>query len=599
MDSESTAKADPEAPAALADSVSTGGRGDQHAEGGGGDADTVPGGGEVQGGDVAHLVDPGAAAAAAAPSPSESGAVAVAGCGERDDSQRQISADAGADGGGTGDPEGSASAADSDSDDDDTDDDDETETTEESPCGRWLKRREEIKYRDVPGIDTAFLAMDAEEGVEVVWNEAQFTSAKKFKAQEERLKSVFDALTQIEHANIVHFHHYWLDPGSVAPPAAATSTPAAATAAVSEAASSTTAATATTTGTPPVATSTTVTTASAPSVSCSASASATLPVSSTAPTASATPAVTASPSVGPTPATTTATASCQPPPTAAASGPTSNNPPSGQSSSVAPTAGGVGGAVEAIVCLPPNRHQKLPRLIFITEYMSSGSLKQFLRKTKKNNRKIQQDSWKRWCTQILYALRLFIQICVHPCICTMISVSSYLHQRSDPAIVHGNLTCDTIFIQHNGLVKIGSIAPDVIHQSVRSNRDNMKNLHYLAPEWREFSYTYSGYERLLYLPLYTYIHTDDDGQSPGTPSDIYSFGIAALETAALDIQSVAQQPERRPETPSGSGSTTEAGDDRGGATSCASSGTENPPISTGVAGHYPALHMQLTFFPFT
>ena len=28
-------------------------------------------------------------------------------------------------------------------------DDDETETTEESPCGRWLKRREEIKYREV------------------------------------------------------------------------------------------------------------------------------------------------------------------------------------------------------------------------------------------------------------------------------------------------------------------------------------------------------------------------------------------------------------------------------------------------------------------
>ena len=46
-------------------------------------------------------------------------------------------------------------------------DDDETETTEESPCGRWLKRREEIKYRDVPGIDTSFLAMDSEEGVEV------------------------------------------------------------------------------------------------------------------------------------------------------------------------------------------------------------------------------------------------------------------------------------------------------------------------------------------------------------------------------------------------------------------------------------------------
>ena len=32
---------------------------------------------------------------------------------------------------------------------------------------------------------------------------------------------------------------------------------------------------------------------------------------------------------------------------------------------------------------------------------------------------------------------------------------SFLHSCSPP-IVHGNLTCDTIFIQHNGLIKIGS-----------------------------------------------------------------------------------------------------------------------------------------------
>jgi nuclear receptor-binding protein len=32
---------------------------------------------------------------------------------------------------------------------------------------------------------------------------------------------------------------------------------------------------------------------------------------------------------------------------------------------------------------------------------------------------------------------------------------SYLHSCEEP-IIHGNLTCDTIFIQNNGLVKIGS-----------------------------------------------------------------------------------------------------------------------------------------------
>ena len=39
--------------------------------------------------------------------------------------------------------------------------------------------------------------------------------------------------------------------------------------------------------------------------------------------------------------------------------------------------------------------------------------------------------------------------CIFSCHC------SYLHTR-DPPIVHGNLTTDTIFIQHNGLIKIGS-----------------------------------------------------------------------------------------------------------------------------------------------
>ena len=49
-------------------------------------------------------------------------------------------------------------------------------------------------------------------------------------------------------------------------------------------------------------------------------------------------------------------------------------------------------------------------------------------------------------------------------------------------IFEGNLTCDTIFIQHNGLVKIGSVAPDAIHKNVKTFRENSKNFHILAPE---------------------------------------------------------------------------------------------------------------------
>lgn len=232
----------------------------------------------------------------------------------------------------------------------------ENEVLEESPCGRWRKLRSKVSYRDVPGIDCAYLAMDTEEGVEVVWNEATFSEAKKFKAQEDKLKNVFEALTLIEHPNIVKFHRYWTDLGKTD---------------------------------------------------------------------------------------------------------------------------------------DKNGEKAKPRVILITEFMSSGSLKKFLRKTKKVTRKIPLQSWKRWCSQILSAL-------------------SYLHSCTPP-IIHGNLTCDTIFIQHNGLVKIGSVAPDAIHKNVKTFRENVKNFHFLAPEWAEDNVTL-------------------------TPAiDIFAFGMCALETAALEL----------------------------------------------------------------
>lgn len=48
---------------------------------------------------------------------------------------------------------------------------------------------------------------------------------------------------------------------------------------------------------------------------------------------------------------------------------------------------------------------------------------------------------------------------------------SYLHS-CDPPIIHGNLTCDTIFIQHNGLIKIGS---GIISRDIADD-DAFKNL---------------------------------------------------------------------------------------------------------------------------
>lgn len=43
---------------------------------------------------------------------------------------------------------------------------------------------QQVEQRDVPGIDNAFLAMDTEEGVEVVWNEVQFSGNRNLKEQQ-------------------------------------------------------------------------------------------------------------------------------------------------------------------------------------------------------------------------------------------------------------------------------------------------------------------------------------------------------------------------------------------------------------------------------
>lgn len=241
------------------------------------------------------------------------------------------------------------------------DSEDESEILEESPCGRWLKRREEVDQRDVPGIDCVHLAMDTEEGVEVVWNEVQYAQLQELKTQEDKMCQVFDNLLQLDHQNIVKFHRYWTD----------------------------------------------------------------------------------------------------------------------------------------------TQQAERPRVIFITEYMSSGSLKQFLKRTKRNAKRLPLESWRRWCTQILSAL-------------------SYLHSCTPP-IIHGNLTCDSIFIQHNGLVKIGSVVPDAVHYSVRHQQLDQ------LPERKQ----QQGQERGVH-----YFQAPEYGAAEQLTAavDIYAFGMCALEMAALEIQ---------------------------------------------------------------
>nr|XP_056710813.1 nuclear receptor-binding protein 2 [Euleptes europaea] len=208
----------------------------------------------------------------------------------------------------------------------------------------------------MPGLQNTFLAMDTEEGVEVVWNELHFPDLKAFRAHEEKTKTMFEQLVVVDHPNIVKVHKYWLA-----------------------------------------------------------------------------------------------------------------------------------------------MKDSTAQVIFITEYVSSGSLKQFLKKTKKNHKAMNARAWKRWCTQILSAL-------------------SYLH-ACEPPIIHGNLTSDTIFIQHNGLIKIGSVWHRIFAQAIpadlrsptRVDREEQQNLHFFPPEYGR--------------------------AADGTAVDIFSFGMCALEMAVLEIQS--------------------------------------------------------------
>uniref|UniRef100_A0A672RPL6 Nuclear receptor binding protein 2b n=1 Tax=Sinocyclocheilus grahami TaxID=75366 RepID=A0A672RPL6_SINGR len=71
----------------------------------------------------------------------------------------------------------------------------------------------QVSQGNVPGVESASLAMDTEEGVEVVWNEVLFQDKKVFKTVEDKMKEMFENLMQVDHPNIVKFHKYWLDIG--------------------------------------------------------------------------------------------------------------------------------------------------------------------------------------------------------------------------------------------------------------------------------------------------------------------------------------------------------------------------------------------------
>eukprot|EP00759_Apiculatamorpha_spiralis_P001991 PhF_6_TR1069/c3_g1_i2/m.2249/K08867/WNK, PRKWNK; WNK lysine deficient protein kinase len=118
--------------------------------------------------------------------------------------------------------------------------------------------------------------------------------------------------------------------------------------------------------------------------------------------------------------------------------------------------------------------------IFITELMTSGTLKDFI--AAQSSKRIRPKIMKKWCRQILSGLQ-------------------YLHHRN---IMHRDLKCDNIFINGNrGEVKIGDLGLSV--SGVVSARTVTGTPEFMAPEIYEENYTNSV--------------------------DIWSFGMCALEMA--------------------------------------------------------------------
>ncbi|XP_045311569.1 nuclear receptor-binding protein 2 isoform X5 [Leopardus geoffroyi] len=221
----------------------------------------------------------------------------------------------------------------------------------------------------MPGVQSTFLAMDTEEGVEVVWNELHFGDRKAFATHEEKIQTMFEQLALVDHPNIVKLHKHWLDASEARARLAEPARP----------------------------------------------------------------------------------------------------------------TGHLHHRVR-VVRQPqaiPQEDQEKPQ-------------------SHERPESIRHQAWKRWCTQILSAL-------------------SFLH-ACHPPIIHGNLTSDTIFIQHNGLIKIGSAwhrifsnaLPDDLRSPIRVEREEPRNLHFFPPEY--------------------------GGVADGTAVDIFSFGMCALEMAVLEIQ---------------------------------------------------------------
>ncbi|CAF1156874.1 unnamed protein product [Adineta steineri] len=129
----------------------------------------------------------------------------------------------------------------------------------------------------------------------------------------------------------------------------------------------------------------------------------------------------------------------------------------------------------------PRTNKKV--IILVTELMTSGSLKGYIRNFKGQKEEKRINVMKKWCRQILKGL-------------------AYLHGRNPP-VIHRDLKCDNVFISSTtGCVKIGDLglATFKTQTFAKSMRGTME---FMAPEMFD-----EKYDELV---------------------DIYSFGLCMLE----------------------------------------------------------------------
>ncbi|CAG8463585.1 8891_t:CDS:2 [Paraglomus occultum] len=136
-------------------------------------------------------------------------------------------------------------------------------------------------------------------------------------------------------------------------------------------------------------------------------------------------------------------------------------------------------------------------IIFITELMTSGTLKQYIKRTKGL---LKPKLLKQWARQILKGL-------------------NYLHTRNPP-IIHRDLKCDNIFINgNNGQAKIGDLGLAII-----KNRDHVSSV--LG------TVVYTTLGEFVLLPEFMAPELYEEKYNEKV--DIYAFGMCILELVSKE-----------------------------------------------------------------